>query len=249
MNGWSPANGGVGTKHRCLASTPSTCLWYFLDPTLLVLEGQSRCLCGHTWLSLCDLKTSALCYNSLVPQEHPAAAAKLLQSCPTLCDPIDGRPPGSPVPGILQARTLELVAISLAPWKCLPFSWVQSCSSSAQDASTSSSFTQGTPSYPRESSSRISSSTWSPSPFRLWFLEALGVFHQEPAVSWLCILQCSAKGLALVDGACKSATKPPWLICSVLPAHKSVLKGFYLVLKFYLIFGRGGSSLLHVGFL
>ena len=36
-----------------------------------------------------------------------AAAAKSLQSCPTLCDPIDGSPPGSPVPGILQARTLE----------------------------------------------------------------------------------------------------------------------------------------------
>ena len=39
------------------------------------------------------------------------AAAKSLQSCPTLCDPIDGSPPGSPVPGILQARTLEWVAI------------------------------------------------------------------------------------------------------------------------------------------
>jgi len=38
-----------------------------------------------------------------------AAAAKSLQSCPTLCDPIDGSPPGSPVPGILQARTLEWV--------------------------------------------------------------------------------------------------------------------------------------------
>ena len=38
---------------------------------------------------------------------HAAAAAKSLQSCPTLCDPIDGSPPGSPVPGILQARTLE----------------------------------------------------------------------------------------------------------------------------------------------
>ena len=42
-----------------------------------------------------------------------AAAAKLLQSCPTLCDPIDGSPPGSPVPGILQARTVEWSAISL----------------------------------------------------------------------------------------------------------------------------------------
>ena len=41
-----------------------------------------------------------------------AAAAKSLQSCPTLCDPIDGSPPGSPVPGILQARTLEWIAIS-----------------------------------------------------------------------------------------------------------------------------------------
>ena len=47
-----------------------------------------------------------------------AAAAKSLQSCPTLCDPIDGSPPGSPVPGILQARTLEWVAISFSDaWK------------------------------------------------------------------------------------------------------------------------------------
>ena len=49
-----------------------------------------------------------------------AAAAKSLQSCPTLCDPIDGSPPGSPVPGILQARTLEWVAISFSnasKWK------------------------------------------------------------------------------------------------------------------------------------
>ena len=46
------------------------------------------------------------------------AAAKSLQSCPTLCDPIDGSPPGSPVPGILQARTLEWVAISFSgEWK------------------------------------------------------------------------------------------------------------------------------------
>ena len=45
------------------------------------------------------------------------AAAKSLQSCPTLCDPIDGGPPGSPVPGILQARTLEWVAIWLPKCK------------------------------------------------------------------------------------------------------------------------------------
>ena len=48
----------------------------------------------------------------------PAATAKSLQSCPTLCDPIDRSPPGSPVPGILQARTLEWVAISFSnAWK------------------------------------------------------------------------------------------------------------------------------------
>ena len=49
-----------------------------------------------------------------------AAAAKSLQSCPTLCDPVDGSPSGSPVPGILQARTLEWVAISFSnasKWK------------------------------------------------------------------------------------------------------------------------------------
>ena len=47
-----------------------------------------------------------------------AAAAKSLQSCLTLCDPIDGSPPGSPVPGILQARTLEWVAIAFSnAWK------------------------------------------------------------------------------------------------------------------------------------
>ena len=49
-----------------------------------------------------------------------AAAAKSLQSCPTLCDPIDGSPPGSSVPGILQERTLEWVAISFSnaeKWK------------------------------------------------------------------------------------------------------------------------------------
>ena len=59
-------------------------------------------------------------YWSGVPSPSPsfqpaaAAAAKSLQSCPTLCDPIDSSPPGSPVPGILQARTLEWVAISFS---------------------------------------------------------------------------------------------------------------------------------------
>ena len=53
-----------------------------------------------------------------VPTATATAAAKSLQSCPTLCNPIDGSPPGSSVPGILQARTLEWVAISFSnAWK------------------------------------------------------------------------------------------------------------------------------------
>ena len=52
--------------------------------------------------------------NNLRYADAAAAAAKLLQSCLTLCDPTDGSPPGSPIPGILQARTLEWVAISFS---------------------------------------------------------------------------------------------------------------------------------------
>ena len=51
--------------------------------------------------------------SNFLEEFSAAAAAKSLQSCPTLCDPIDGSPPGFPVPGSLQARTLEWVAISL----------------------------------------------------------------------------------------------------------------------------------------
>ena len=53
-------------------------------------------------------------YGCAAAAAAAAAAAKSLQSCPTLCEPIDGTPPGSPVPGILQARTLEWVAISFS---------------------------------------------------------------------------------------------------------------------------------------
>ena len=52
--------------------------------------------------------------NMLTIEISVAAAAKSLQSCRTLCDPVDGSPPGSPIPGILQARTLEWVAISFS---------------------------------------------------------------------------------------------------------------------------------------
>ena len=50
-------------------------------------------------------------WMKMKPRYVAAAAAELLQSCPTLCDPVDGSPSGSHIPGILQARTLEWVAI------------------------------------------------------------------------------------------------------------------------------------------
>ena len=60
------------------------------------------------------LKLKLQYFGHLMRRTAAAAAAKLLQSCPTLCDPIDGSPSGSPVPGILQASTLEWVAISFS---------------------------------------------------------------------------------------------------------------------------------------
>ena len=62
-----------------------------------------------------DKENAVYMYNGIAAA---AAAAKLLQSCSTLCDPIDGNLPGSSVPGILQAKTLEWVAISFSnAWK------------------------------------------------------------------------------------------------------------------------------------
>ena len=59
-------------------------------------------------------KYKATIFQVPVAAAAAAAAAKSRQSCPSLCDPIDGSPTGSPVPGILQARTLEWVAISFS---------------------------------------------------------------------------------------------------------------------------------------
>ena len=80
------------------------------------IQGPNPCI-----LCLLHCQVGSL---SLAPTGKPylphaaATAAKSFQSCPTLCDPIDGSPPGSPVPGILQARTLEWVAISFSnAWK------------------------------------------------------------------------------------------------------------------------------------
>ena len=82
----------------------------FVYPLLFSIPSTpSKMVFSRSTLSLGHTSSTKLFLN------HPAAAAaKSLQSCPTLCDPIDGSPPGSPVPGILQARTLEWVAISLS---------------------------------------------------------------------------------------------------------------------------------------
>ena len=95
----------------------------FVDPTDVgnLISGSS----GFSWstfpeaLNCYNLATSILHPLQdlfLLPKTHlaAAAAAKLLQSCSTLCDPIDGSPPGSSVPGILQARILEWVVISFS---------------------------------------------------------------------------------------------------------------------------------------
>ena len=73
-------------------------------------NGKTIALSRQTFVG----KVMSLLFNMLSAAASAAAAAKSLQSCPTLCDPIDGSPPGSRVPGILQARTLEGVAISFS---------------------------------------------------------------------------------------------------------------------------------------
>ena len=89
------------------------CRMYSIPP--ISFQGSSR---HRSFLILTDTDW-AMGYGT-TSLKHTAAAAKSLQSCPTLCNPIDGSPSGSPVPGILQARTLEWVAISFSnawEWK------------------------------------------------------------------------------------------------------------------------------------
>ena len=86
----------------------------FHKKTLLELREQH----GNTSITICKIDSQcelAVCHREFNPVLcDNLLAAKSLQSCLTLCDPIDGSPPGSPAPGILQARTLEWVAISFS---------------------------------------------------------------------------------------------------------------------------------------
>ena len=96
---------------------------FFYDPTDVgnLITGSSTflnppCISGSSWFTYCW--SPAWRILSITLLVHAVAAAKSLQSCPTLCDPIDGSPPGSLIPGILQARALEWVAISFSnAWK------------------------------------------------------------------------------------------------------------------------------------
>ena len=90
----------------------TVCSYYLFCLFLILLLHGGRV--PYFWLQ----KLSKIKETCLNLEKWYAAAVKSLQSCPTLCDPIDSSPPGSPIPGILQARTLEWVAISFSnAWK------------------------------------------------------------------------------------------------------------------------------------
>ena len=82
-----------------------------LESVLPMFSSRSFIVSGLTFRSLIHFE---FIFVNGVRKCSAAAAAKSFQSCPTLCDPIEGSPPGSPVPGILQARALEWVTISFS---------------------------------------------------------------------------------------------------------------------------------------
>ena len=89
----------------CYAKSLQSC------PTLCnPIDGSHRL--PHPWDS--PGKNTGVGFHFLLQCMKVKSESEVAQSCPTLCDPIDGSPPGSPVPGILQARTLEWVAISFS---------------------------------------------------------------------------------------------------------------------------------------
>ena len=116
---WSPRDQSTAPGHR-VETCPETPL-HTAHPTgaLSLPRAQVQGLNACSLFPLVSTSESwkegrtALWSTYNVP-DITAAAAKSLQSCPTLCDPRDGSPPGSPIPGILQARTLEWVAISFS---------------------------------------------------------------------------------------------------------------------------------------
>ena len=85
-----------------------------------IVKNKNGCekIQNKVWKHTCARACTHTHTHTIHIPHYLSAAAKSLQSCPTLCDPIDGSPPGSPIPGILQARTLKWVAISFSnAWK------------------------------------------------------------------------------------------------------------------------------------
>ena len=115
-----PTSVGSSKKQESSRKTHISALLTMLKPLILWLttncgtflkRSEYQITWPASWESCMQVKK-----QELEPDMEPSA--KSLQSCPTLCDPIDGSPPGSPVPGILQARTLEWAAISFSnAWK------------------------------------------------------------------------------------------------------------------------------------
>ena len=114
---WWAAVHGVTQSRTRLKQLSSSSAWLIIT-FFFVVEDKSFRTCFSYWFLKVYVKGFSMGATEVLSTAAAAATAKSLQSCPTLCDPIDGSPPGFPVPGILQVRTLEWVAISFSnAWK------------------------------------------------------------------------------------------------------------------------------------
>ena len=106
---WSskPTPGHISRKKKKTMVWKDTCTPVFTAALFTIAKTWEQPICPSA-----DEQAEKVWH--MYKMEYAAATAKSLQSCPTLCDPIEGSLPGSPVPGILQARTLEWVAISFS---------------------------------------------------------------------------------------------------------------------------------------
>ena len=120
----------MNQRKRLKTSVPFFIIKFIFNWRVTVLQFCVGFCQTSAWISNRYTCVSSFLNLPLTPSPaHPSAAAQLLQSCPTLYAPIDGCPPGSSVPGILQARILEWVAISLSNASCMlsRFSLVRLC--------------------------------------------------------------------------------------------------------------------------
>ena len=122
MSKWGFPGSSAGKESACITGDPSLIpgsgrspgegIGYPLQYSSLENPHEQRSLAGYSAQGCKESDMTERLSTVAAAAAAAAAAAKSLQLCPTLCDPIDGSPPGSPFPGILQARTLEWAAIS-----------------------------------------------------------------------------------------------------------------------------------------